>query len=455
MTSSPPFLSAYRRINCTKFPGPRSPCTRCSPADRPHSFYKITVCPEARRKPELILQFCSKIIGQEFEDLLLEHDILSFIRDLGHFRDIIYLSDVSFDYLHQPWRAFATIINKCLSGKETGMDKIRLSHAQILWGMFYKKNIDYVYLLWEDLLFQIENKDAKKTNKMSYPRFTKIIIDYFMSKDQSISRNKMFWHTARDDTMFTSMRCISRHEDTQLATKRSKTRFHSSHESGSGDGVDTQSKVPDEQHLKTTGADEGTSTIPCVPDVPIYKYESEKESWGDSEDEDNENDSDDLSDEGDDDNDANNGNDDNDDANDGDKQESDDTNDDDEETDSDRTEKRRKINDEETLDQEEDDEVTKELYDDVNVNLGNEDTKMTNADQGALEQQNADEPVQSYYVSSDFTSKLLNLKNPSPADNEIASLLDTTTHRTTAIPEITSSFTTNIPPPPPFFNPLS
>ncbi|GJZ12349.1 hypothetical protein Tco_0547579 [Tanacetum coccineum] len=26
----------------------------------------------------------------------------------------------------------------------------------------------------------------------------------------------MFWHTARDDTMFTSMRCISRHEDTQV-----------------------------------------------------------------------------------------------------------------------------------------------------------------------------------------------------------------------------------------------
>nr|GEU70895.1 hypothetical protein [Tanacetum cinerariifolium] len=34
----------------------------------------------------------------------------------------------------------------------------------------------------------------------------------------SISRrNKMFWHTARDDTMFTFMRCISRHEKTQKA----------------------------------------------------------------------------------------------------------------------------------------------------------------------------------------------------------------------------------------------
>ncbi|GKA26182.1 hypothetical protein Tco_0712291 [Tanacetum coccineum] len=83
--------------------------------------------------------------------------------------------------------------------------------------MFYKKNVDYVYLLWEYFWFQIEYKDARKTNKMSYPRFTKIIIVYFMSKDQSISRrNKMFWHTARDDTMFTSMRCISRHENTQV-----------------------------------------------------------------------------------------------------------------------------------------------------------------------------------------------------------------------------------------------
>ncbi|GKA68596.1 hypothetical protein Tco_0768513, partial [Tanacetum coccineum] len=56
-----------------------------------------------------ILQFCPKIPGQKFEDLLLEHDILSFIRDLGHTRDITYLNDVNVDYLHQPWRAFATV----------------------------------------------------------------------------------------------------------------------------------------------------------------------------------------------------------------------------------------------------------------------------------------------------------------------------------------------------------
>ncbi|GJS16558.1 hypothetical protein Tco_0411030 [Tanacetum coccineum] len=125
-------------------------------------------------------------------------------------------------------------------------------------------------------------------------------------------------------------------------------------------------------------------------------------------------------------------------------------------------EEEEKIDDEETMDEEEYNEVTKELYDDVNVKLGNEDTTdMTNADQDAhvtltpvLNTQKADEPAQSSSISSDFTSKLLNLENPSPADNEITSLMDTTTRHATTVSEITSSFTTTIPPLPPFFNPL-
>ncbi|GJU10195.1 hypothetical protein Tco_1132591 [Tanacetum coccineum] len=71
-----------------------------------------------------------------------------------------------------------------------------------------------------------------------------------------------------------------------------------------------------------------------------------------------------------------------------------------------------------------------------------------------LETQKTYEHVQSSYVSSDFTSKLLNLENLSLADNEIASLMDTIARHAIAVPEITSSFTTTIPPPPPFFNPL-
>nr|GFC70105.1 hypothetical protein [Tanacetum cinerariifolium] len=51
--------------------------------------------------------------------------------------------------------------------------------------------------------------------------------------------------------------------------------------------------------------------------------------------------------------------------------------------------------------------------------------------------QKADELVQSSSVSFYFTSKFINLKNPSPTDNEIASLMETSASHATAIPELT------------------
>ncbi|GJR34796.1 hypothetical protein Tco_1210480 [Tanacetum coccineum] len=366
-----------------------------------------------------------------YHAFLITADVPAIYIDLGHTRDITYLTDVNVNYLHQQWRAFSTIINKCLSGKETRMDQIHL-------------------------LFQIEYKDAKKSNKMSYPRFTKIIINYFMSKDLSISRrNKMFWHTARDDTLFTSMRCISRHEDTQAPKPkyiRKKTDSDTSPKKNhvqaikgtrlksklsSGDGVNTQLKVPDEQQQKTSSTDEEIGTIPGVPDVPPYESVSDKESWGDSEDKD-----------------------DNDDDGDNDDNGESDNHDDDKEDVDDRVHTPsdyeliddEKLDDEETMDDEEDDEVIKELYDDVNVKLGNNDTEMTVTDQGALEQQNVSQ--ESGFEQEGEDTHLLNLENPYLIDNEIASLLETSAHHPTRIPEITSSFTTTTPPPTPFFNPL-
>ncbi|GJR35714.1 hypothetical protein Tco_1211398 [Tanacetum coccineum] len=77
--------------------------------------------------------------------------------------DIRKLTDVNVNKLHQPWRSFAAVINKCLSGTPS-YDSLRLSQAQILWGMYNKKNVDYAYLLWEDFIFKIENKNTKKGN---------------------------------------------------------------------------------------------------------------------------------------------------------------------------------------------------------------------------------------------------------------------------------------------------
>nr|GFD39180.1 hypothetical protein [Tanacetum cinerariifolium] len=49
-----------------------------------------------------------------------------------------------------------------------------------------------------------------------YPRFTKVIIHHFMSKDPSIPRrNKINWHYVRDDSKFSTIKVVSRHQNTQ------------------------------------------------------------------------------------------------------------------------------------------------------------------------------------------------------------------------------------------------
>ncbi|GJU85108.1 hypothetical protein Tco_1292654 [Tanacetum coccineum] len=156
-----------------------------------------------------MLLICPKLPGQKFIDPPFEDEILTFIRELGYPGNIKLLSDVKVDTLPQPWRTFGTIINKCLSGKVTGIDTFCLSRAQILWGLYHQEKVDYVYLLWEDLVFQIENKESRKNKYMFYPRFTKVIINHFMSQDQSIPRrNKVDWHMANDDPILTTMRFI-------------------------------------------------------------------------------------------------------------------------------------------------------------------------------------------------------------------------------------------------------
>nr|GEV78012.1 hypothetical protein [Tanacetum cinerariifolium] len=135
-----------------------------------------------------ILQICPKLSNQEFDALLSEEEIVSFIKELGHKGDTKSVTDMVVDQI-----------------------------AQILWEMFYKKNVDFVELFWEDFTFQIENKDTKKQEKMYYPRFTKAIIHHFITKDKSISmRNKIFMPTAEDDSILGPMRFVSKANDYQV-----------------------------------------------------------------------------------------------------------------------------------------------------------------------------------------------------------------------------------------------
>nr|GEZ92638.1 hypothetical protein [Tanacetum cinerariifolium] len=258
--------------------------------------------------------------------LPFEEEILAFLRYLGHRGEIKKITNVNINKLHQPWRSFAAVINKCLSGKSTGYDSLRLSQAQILWGMYHKKNMDFAYLLWEDFVYQAEHKDTKKSNEMYYPRFTKVIINFFMTKDPSIPRRKKVnWHYVRDDQMFTTTNLVSRHQNTQQfgamlpveltnedirnfaaykeyytiasgaappKTKASVRKMQSSSDTTmpppTATGTRLSTSAKGKQPAKSSKAkDEGTGIIPGVPDVPTDESDEEI-SWKSSDKDDDE-----------------------------------------------------------------------------------------------------------------------------------------------------------------------
>ncbi|GJT12342.1 retrovirus-related pol polyprotein from transposon TNT 1-94 [Tanacetum coccineum] len=186
------------------------------------NFYRFKLDKKKRFKLTLevfrdIFQICPRVQGIDFDPLPSEEDNVSFLRELGHTREINSLNDVVVDQMNQPWRTFTTIINRGLSRKTSGHDKLRLSRAQILWGMYFQKNVDYVELLWEDFVYQINNRVYKKQEKMYYPRFTKVIIHHFLIQDKTLSwRNKIGMHTSKDDYLINILRFDSAKEATQI-----------------------------------------------------------------------------------------------------------------------------------------------------------------------------------------------------------------------------------------------
>nr|GEY13446.1 hypothetical protein [Tanacetum cinerariifolium] len=87
-----------------------------------------------------MLHICPRIPSQAFAELPFEEEILEFIRFLEHGATITTLTDININKLYQPWRSFAAIINKCLTGKSFGYDSLRLSQAQILCGLYHTRS---------------------------------------------------------------------------------------------------------------------------------------------------------------------------------------------------------------------------------------------------------------------------------------------------------------------------
>ncbi|GJZ68520.1 hypothetical protein Tco_0631760 [Tanacetum coccineum] len=83
------------------------------------------------------LRLSSDVTSKE-ATLQVVYDVLKLTPFYKAFQILVNSGDLREDHklmsikLHQPWRSFAAIINKCLSGKPS-YDSLRLSQAQILW----------------------------------------------------------------------------------------------------------------------------------------------------------------------------------------------------------------------------------------------------------------------------------------------------------------------------------
>nr|GEW49875.1 hypothetical protein [Tanacetum cinerariifolium] len=80
---------------------------------------------------------CLRLPNQDFDELPSDEEIVSFIKELGHKGDVKSVTEVVIDHMYQPWRTFAAIINKCLSGKIIVLPK-RMTNQQMRESDTYK-----------------------------------------------------------------------------------------------------------------------------------------------------------------------------------------------------------------------------------------------------------------------------------------------------------------------------
>ncbi|GJT16563.1 hypothetical protein Tco_0875269 [Tanacetum coccineum] len=122
--------------------------------------------------------------------------IISFVNDMGYPNVVGTLSGIVTNDMYQPWRALTTIINLCLMGKTSAIERPRAPVLQILWGVVNRANIDYAERIWEEFTqcihsfiedrvnLDLHTEGKKKVNPLVIlgVHFTKLIINQLQSK---------------------------------------------------------------------------------------------------------------------------------------------------------------------------------------------------------------------------------------------------------------------------------
>nr|GEX19843.1 hypothetical protein [Tanacetum cinerariifolium] len=225
-----------------------------------------------------MLHICPRLPGQTFNGLLFEEEILAFLRFLKHSGEIRKLTDVNINKLHQPWRSFAAVINKCLVGNVQfgAMLLVELTNEDIKNSEAYKEY--YAIALGAappKTKASVRKTKSSSDTTITPPTIAGIRISTSAKGKQPAKSSKEKGLTVLSEVAMTKAKQM------KLAMIRSMQKTHISQASGSG-------------------ADEGTGSIPRVLDVPTDESDEEI-SWKSSDDDELDERSDDQDDDDDDD----------------------------------------------------------------------------------------------------------------------------------------------------------
>nr|GEX87437.1 retrovirus-related Pol polyprotein from transposon TNT 1-94 [Tanacetum cinerariifolium] len=196
--------------------------------DNPSHMYKLKKALYGlKQAPRAgIFKIFPRVQGQDFVALPTDEEFVSFLRELGHTREINSLNDVVVDHMHQPWRTFAALINKSLSKKTTGLEKLRLSRAKSF-GTY--------------LGFATEATPPKKALKFKKPASSKLTT-VLVSTEAPTGKSKRIKRPAKKSTEILARGVVIRETlEIPLTKKRKKWMllesmrdFHKTHPNGSG-----------------------------------------------------------------------------------------------------------------------------------------------------------------------------------------------------------------------------
>ncbi|GJY11707.1 hypothetical protein Tco_0381016 [Tanacetum coccineum] len=269
---------------------------------------KCRVDAEVFRK---IMDICLRVEGEEFTELQNDDDTLTFLIDLGYKGPLQEYTNMYVDHMSQPWRTLTAIINKCLSGKSTSNDRLKKSRIDIMWGMFYRENVDYPELIWEDFSYQIDHRRERKSRREDYQEYGLAIPD--IPPKKSRGKGSQGKKTVEDSQETID---VSEESEPELEHVKKKTASRRVVKKKVTISVD-DNIIPDPdvslelelcKHLKKQedlarapgygGSSEGTGTISGVPDESTLIYATlnegtEKDQLNDEEKDDKEGDADD------------------------------------------------------------------------------------------------------------------------------------------------------------------